>query len=110
MNLVQEKQFLPNSLSGSVTALETHSKWACLLDAASLVSTSPLDLSLYKPDFVTISFYKIFGYPTGLGALIVKNSSSHLLSERKYFGGGTVLMALSTQRRHEMRPVLHDRF
>ena len=40
-----------------------------LLDAACLVSTSPLDLGCYKPDFVTLSFYKIFGYPTGLGML-----------------------------------------
>lgn len=41
--------------------------WYTVLDAASLVSTSPLDLSVVKPDFVTISFYKMFGIPTGLG-------------------------------------------
>ena len=39
--------------------------WCVLLDAASLVATSPLDLSKISPDFVAISFYKIFGYPTG---------------------------------------------
>lgn len=38
-----------------------------LLDAACHVSTSPLDLGCYKPDFVTLSFYKMFGFPTGLG-------------------------------------------
>lgn len=38
-----------------------------VLDAASFVSTSPLNLQVFKPDFVTLSFYKIFGYPTGLG-------------------------------------------
>ena len=38
-----------------------------LLDAACLVGTSTLDLGCYKPDFVTLSFYKMFGYPTGLG-------------------------------------------
>lgn len=45
-----------------------------LLDAAAFVPTSPLNLTKYKPDFVTISFYKMMGYPTGLGALIIKNS------------------------------------
>lgn len=42
-------------------------KWFVVLDAACLVSTSPLDLSLVRPDFVTLSFYKMFGFPTGLG-------------------------------------------
>jgi molybdenum cofactor sulfurtransferase len=36
-----------------------------LLDAASLVPSNRLDLSRWHPDFVAISFYKIFGYPTG---------------------------------------------
>lgn len=44
-----------------------HGIWFTVLDAASLVSTSPLDLSSVKPDFVTISFYKMFGIPSGLG-------------------------------------------
>ena len=44
-----------------------HGNWYTVLDAASFVSTSPLNLSAVKPDFVTISFYKIFGIPTGLG-------------------------------------------
>lgn len=41
--------------------------WFTVLDAAALVSTSPLDLGVHKPDFVTLSFYKMFGFPTGLG-------------------------------------------
>lgn len=41
------------------------SNWFCLLDAASFVGTNHLDLSVWKPDMVVISFYKIFGYPTG---------------------------------------------
>ena len=65
-----------------------------LLDAASFVSTNTLDLSSVKPDFVVISFYKMFGYPTGLGALLIKNSSSFVLERRDYFGGGTVDLAL----------------
>ncbi|KAF3399445.1 Molybdenum cofactor sulfurase [Talaromyces pinophilus] len=64
-----------------------------LLDAASLVSTSPLDLSDPQvcPDFVVLSFYKIFGFPD-LGALIVRKESGHVFSHRRYFGGGTVGM------------------
>lgn len=41
--------------------------WYVLLDAAAFVSTAPLDLTKHSPDFVTLSFYKMFGFPTGLG-------------------------------------------
>lgn len=41
------------------------------LDAASFCCTSSIDLSLVQPDFMTVSFYKIFGFPTGLGKFIV---------------------------------------
>lgn len=44
--------------------------WYVLLDAAGFVSTSALDLSMYKPDFVALSFYKMFGFPTGLGMCV----------------------------------------
>jgi molybdenum cofactor sulfurtransferase len=64
-------------------------KWLVLLDAASYASTSKLDLKKYPADFVTISFYKLFGYPTGLGALLVKNSSS-LFLQKSFIGGGSV--------------------
>ena len=62
-----------------------------LLDAAALVSTSPLDLSNASeaPDFTVLSFYKIFGFPD-LGALIVRKDSAAILKKRRYFGGGTV--------------------
>ena len=67
-----------------------------LLDAASLVSTAPLDLSdaSSAPDFTALSFYKIFGFPD-LGALIVRKSAGYLFAQRRYFGGGTVDMVLT---------------
>lgn len=67
-----------------------------LLDAAALASTAPLDLSdpATAPDFVALSFYKIFGFPN-IGALIVRKDSAHVLESRKYFGGGTVEMIIS---------------
>lgn len=41
-----------------------------------------------------ISFYKIFGYPTGLGALIARKESLKLFRKR-YFGGGTVTVSVA---------------
>ncbi|UPX18763.1 Molybdenum cofactor sulfurtransferase [Ascochyta rabiei] len=79
----------PNRIRGSTRHKNTY----ILLDAAALVSTSPLDLSNHAtaPDFVSMSFYKIFGFPD-LGALIVRKASAHVLQRRKYFGGGTTEM------------------
>jgi selenocysteine lyase/cysteine desulfurase len=73
--------------------------WDVLLDAAAFVPTSPLDLSAVRPDFVTISFYKMFGYPTGVGALIVRNAALERL-RRPWFAGGTVNFATVQGRRH----------
>ena len=64
------------------------------LDAAAFVGTSPLDLSVHQADFVPISFYKIFGFPTGLGALLVNNRLAALL-RKTYFGGGTAAAYLA---------------
>jgi molybdenum cofactor sulfurtransferase len=70
-----------------------HAKgWDVLLDAAAFAPTSQLDLSLYKPDFVPLSFYKMFGYPTGLGALIARRDRLHKL-QRPWFAGGTITVA-----------------
>jgi selenocysteine lyase/cysteine desulfurase len=66
--------------------------WDVILDAAAFVPTSPLDLSVWKPDFVAISFYKMFGYPTGLGALIARRPALERL-RRPWFSGGTVVAA-----------------
>ena len=83
-------------------------KWYCLLDAASFVSTNQLDLSVWQPDFVALSFYKIIGYPTGLGALLVHRRAHHTLKKR-YFGGGTVEMFSSARNLHVDRRLLHER-
>ena len=63
--------------------------WDVLLDAAAFVPSNKLDLSRYKPDFVSISFYKIFGYPTGLGCLLVRRKVFDKL-RRPWFAGGTI--------------------
>lgn len=66
--------------------------WDVLLDAAAFAPTNPLDLSRWKPDFVPLSFYKIFGYPTGLGAMIARRSVLTKL-HRPWFAGGTITVA-----------------
>jgi selenocysteine lyase/cysteine desulfurase len=63
--------------------------WDVLLDAAAFVPSDRLDLSRHKPDFVSVSFYKIFGYPTGLGCLLIKREAFAKLS-RPWFAGGTI--------------------
>lgn len=60
-----------------------------LVDAAAFAPTNQLDLSRWKPDFVTLSFYKLFGYPTGIGALIARHDALERL-RRPWFAGGTI--------------------
>jgi len=60
-----------------------------LLDAAALAPSSVISLSDTPVDAMAVSFYKMFGYPTGVGALIVKESFLKTL-ERPWFAGGTV--------------------
>src|SRR5262249_3247220 len=66
--------------------------WDVIVDATAFVPTSRLDLSVYKPEFVPISFYKMFGYPTGIGALIARHDALDRL-QRPWFSGGTVVAA-----------------
>jgi selenocysteine lyase/cysteine desulfurase len=73
--------------------------WRVLLDAASYVPTNRLDLARVRPDFVSISFYKMFGYPTGVGALLVRRDAVDVL-ERPWFAGGTVNFATVGGRAH----------
>lgn len=78
--------------------------WRVLLDSAAFVPTNRLDLSAVKPDFVPVSFYKMFGYPTGAGALIARREALAEL-RRPWFAGGTISLAsVSDGGRHQ----LHD--
>lgn len=66
--------------------------WDVLLDSAAFAPTNRLDLGRYKPDFVPLSFYKMFGYPTGIGALIARRPALKKL-RRPWFAGGTITIA-----------------
>ena len=63
-----------------------------LLDAAAYVPGNRLDLSVVKPDFVPVSWYKVFGYPTGVGCLIARREALGRLW-RPWFAGGSVYLA-----------------
>jgi molybdenum cofactor sulfurtransferase len=75
--------------------------WDVLLDAAAFVSTNPLNLQSVKPDFVALSFYKMFGYPTGVGCLLVRDKALARL-RRPWFAGGTVNFATVQGRIHRL--------
>lgn len=95
--------------SGRAGRASSTGEWCVLLDAAKLAATSRVDLSKHPVDFMCISFYKMFGYPTGLGALLVRRDRAPLL-RRTYFGGGTVGAVISDQRFHVPRVETDGRF
>jgi len=77
--------------------------WDVLLDAASFVPSNRLDLSRWHPDFVAISFYKIFGYPTGTGCLLVRKSAAQKL-RRPWYAGGTITFSSVVGDGHYLTP------
>jgi selenocysteine lyase/cysteine desulfurase len=79
-----------------------------LLDAAAFVPTCALDLQACAADFVVLSFYKMFGYPTGVGALIATTSALARL-RRPWFAGGTVEFVSVQNDLHALRS-MHEGF
>lgn len=77
--------------------------WDVLLDAAAFVPTNRLDLRRHRPDFVSLSFYKMFGYPTGIGCLLVRREALARL-QRPWFAGGAVLVASIAGDGHFLAP------
>lgn len=74
-----------------------------LLDAAAFVPSHALSLRECPADYVALSFYKLFGYPTGLGALVMRRDAMRKL-RRPWFAGGTVRyasVAADTHRLHD---------
>jgi selenocysteine lyase/cysteine desulfurase len=73
-----------------------------LLDAASFLHSSSLSLREYPADFVALSAYKLFGYPTGVGALVARRAALAEL-RRPWFAGGTVEYASVQHGVHRLR-------
>ncbi|KAH0458547.1 hypothetical protein IEQ34_013862 [Dendrobium chrysotoxum] len=70
-------------------AMAQQNNWHVLLDAGSLgpKDMDSLGLSLYRPDFIITSFYRVFGSdPTGFGCLLIKKSVMGCLQNQN---GGT---------------------
>lgn len=60
-----------------------------LLDAAAFVPSAALSLREVPAEYVILSLYKLLGYPTGVGALVVRRDALSVL-RRPWFAGGTV--------------------
>ncbi|XP_010941871.1 uncharacterized protein [Elaeis guineensis] len=70
-------------------ALAQQNNWHVLLDAGSLgpKDMDSLGLSLFRPDFIITSFYRVFGFdPTGFGCLLIKKS---VMGSLQNSNGGT---------------------
>jgi len=74
-----------------------------LLDAAAYLPTHALSLRETPADFVVVSFYKLFGFPTGVGALVARLDALARLV-RPWFAGGTVNYVSARLDRHQLRP------
>ncbi len=77
--------------------------WRVLMDAAAFAPTNPMRLDEHRPDFVSLSFYKIFGFPTGVGALVARKDALAAL-RRPWFAGGTIAVASVVAERHRLVP------
>ena len=77
--------------------------WDVLLDASAFVPSNNLDLARWHPDFVAISWYKVLGYPTGIGSLVVRREALARL-RRPWFAGGTIGVASVVVPRHTLGP------
>lgn len=73
-----------------------------VLDAAAFAPTNRMDLGEIKPDFACVAFYKMFGLPTGLGALLARKEALAEL-ERPWFAGGTVEFVSVQNHVHRLR-------
>ncbi|KAI3713070.1 hypothetical protein L1987_71641 [Smallanthus sonchifolius] len=75
-------------------ALAQQNNWHVLLDAGALgpKDMDSLGLSLFRPDFIITSFYRVFGYdPTGFGCLLIKKSViGSLQNQSGHTGSGIV--------------------
>ncbi|TCD64778.1 hypothetical protein EIP91_003638 [Steccherinum ochraceum] len=83
--------------------------YSTLLDAAALAPTSIVSLTDTPVDAMAVSFYKMFGFPTGVGALVVKESFLAQLN-RPWFAGGTVDVVQAPGNIVTMVSEMHERF
>ena len=73
-----------------------------LIDAAGLSPGGCAGLHAWPADFIALSFYKLFGLPTGVGALIARHEALARLG-RPWFAGGTVDFVSVELDRHQLQ-------
>lgn len=95
----------PLSILRYASALGYHT----VLDAAASAPTSHISLTDYPVDAMAVSFYKMFGFPTGVGALLAKKSFLRQL-QRPWFSGGNVDIVQVPGTIVTFSPELHERF
>lgn len=83
--------------------------WDVILDAAAFLANDRLNLSQVKPQFVPVSFYKMFGYPTGIGCLLIRKDAFPRL-HKQWFSGGTILLVSVMTDFFAPEPAGHARF
>ena len=83
--------------------------YSTLLDAAALAPHSIISLWETPVDAMAVSFYKMFGFPTGVGALVVKKSFLSQL-KRPWFSGGNVDVVQVPGRLVTRSHELHEQF
>jgi selenocysteine lyase/cysteine desulfurase len=87
-----QSNFTRREASARSSRARPRSWWDVLVDAAVVRADQPARSVSGQPDFVSISFYKMFGYPTGVGCL-PRAQSSVGGDEAPWFAGGTVSFA-----------------
>jgi molybdenum cofactor sulfurtransferase len=95
------QHIIKEARNSSRTIMSRQNQWYTLLDVAKAASTSPISLRELDPDYACLSFYKIFGAPTGIGCLFVKRNKCNTLlhpNNHSYFGGGSVDVVLTGQK------------
>ncbi len=73
-----------------------------LLDAAGVGCGGSISLRRHPVEFLALSYYKIFGLPTGVGALVAKRAALEKL-KRPSFAGGTVDFVSVEHDRHQLQ-------
>ena len=93
----------------SLLAYASNLGYYTLLDAAALAPSSRISLRDTPTDAMAVSFYKMFGFPTGVGGLIAKKSFLEKL-QRPWFAGGTVDVVQVPGAGFTVAQEIHERF
>ncbi|CAA6653456.1 unnamed protein product [Spirodela intermedia] len=93
-------------------AMAQQNNWHVLLDAGALgpKDMDSLGLSLFRPDFIITSFYRVFGAdPTGFGCLLIKKSAMGSLQNQSGTTG-TGMVRIVPGRRAPQLPAFSGAF